>query len=218
MPKKKSAKKYRIRKNDYRLLYEQYSSLTQRQATHNALLWQVPIMFFTAQAFLFMIALGTTSNYPWWSRLIAAFVSFIFSILSDILFENHRIMELTDAEQLYDIELFLIKQCSKTGQIIHSKQIERSRINGDIVWDQSFRKTHFSKVNNISSYSIWKYGFRLTASVSIFICIYNFAICFPSISCFIYSISPNIKAIILLILSLFAFLIFMWRVKCAARK
>jgi hypothetical protein len=192
---------------DSRFLFEQYKVLSERRINHNSLLWQTPVMFFTAQAFLMMISLGN-NNYPWWSRAIAAFVSFVFSIFMDILFENNRAMEITDAEQMLDIETYLIRCCKVTGQIIHSKQDERCYLDQSPVRERQFQNGNFTKINRIPSYNLWTYCFRFIAGVSALVFLYTMANQFHDISEFIHTIDESLKALILLILAFDTILLF----------
>ncbi|HNX62816.1 MAG TPA: hypothetical protein PKN45_09260 [Candidatus Limiplasma sp.] len=181
--------------NRDKLLIEQYRILSDRRINHNTLLWQTPVLFFTAQAFLYNIALGQGN---WWSRAIAAFVSFLFSLLTGLLFDNNRAMEILDAEQSLDIEKHF-KKDSKYCLTIHTKPAERDylerQLKGDPILVQKTlleRKT-ITKLNLIPSFYIWQCGFRLIAYISAFIFLYILAGRLASIAAIINEISVDIK-------------------------
>jgi len=190
---------------DNRLLFEQYKILSERRINHNNLLWQSPIMFFTAQAFLYMIALGDGT---WWARAVAAFISCVFSVLTDILFENNRAMEITDAEQMENIETNLIKDYRGLGLKIHSVQDRRCYLDGTLVRAKQFDIGKFTKINKIPSYNIWTYGFRFTAVVSGLLFLYDTALGVPETAAIIHQLSSTVKASILFFLSIDTILVF----------
>ena len=79
----------------------QYELVAQRRDTTNALLWQSPGLSLTAQAFLFVIALGTGAAS---SRAIAAALALIVALASAQLLMKHRAFETADAEWLSQFE------------------------------------------------------------------------------------------------------------------
>jgi hypothetical protein len=81
---------------------EPYSVVAARRLQWDNLLWQVPVLSLTAQAFLFTIALGGGSSRL--ARCIAALLSVIAATVSMILMAGHRHSELTDAQWLADYE------------------------------------------------------------------------------------------------------------------
>jgi hypothetical protein len=189
---------------NHQFLIEQYKILSDRRTNHDGLLWQTPVMFFTAQAFLYMIALGADLNYPWWSRAIAAFVSFVFSVLMGLLFENHRAMEISDAEQMLNIENYLINDCNRVGLIIHTVPGDRNYLQkqadsgSSLVRETLLYRKKITKWNLILSFDIWKYAFRFTAYISAFIFMYIIAGRFQFIAVFFYQIDISVKALALL--------------------
>jgi hypothetical protein len=79
-----------------------YQALVARQLQWDNLVWQVPVLSFTAQAFLFTIALGPdTSGF---GRIVSAAMSIVITILSITLLKSHRISEITDAHWLKEME------------------------------------------------------------------------------------------------------------------
>ena len=83
-----------------------YSAIASRRAQWDNLLWQVPVLSLTAQAFLLSIALdpgGSTMG-----RLVSTTLSFLISFLCVDLMRRHRTAELVDAHWLEDVERMLI--------------------------------------------------------------------------------------------------------------
>lgn len=79
-----------------------YQAVVARRMQWDNLLWQVPTLSLTAQAFLFTIALGPDTTRV--SRTIAAVLSIVISFLSVTLMARHRQAELSDAHWLEDFE------------------------------------------------------------------------------------------------------------------
>jgi hypothetical protein len=78
-----------------------YAAVAARRTAWDTLLWQVPVLSLTAQAFLFTIALGGADA---WGRMIAAFLSLDISVISIMLMGRHRQAELHDAHWLEAFE------------------------------------------------------------------------------------------------------------------
>ncbi len=79
-----------------------YQTVAARQAQHDSMTWQVPVLSLTAQAFLFTIALGADSTPT--SRYFACALSLISSVLSITLMARHRQMDIADADWLEAFE------------------------------------------------------------------------------------------------------------------
>ena len=80
-----------------------YQALSQRQVSHNSLMWQTPALAMSAQAFLLLIALGAGT--PFASRVISSALGFVIALLSFQLMMRHSALELADARHLYAMEL-----------------------------------------------------------------------------------------------------------------
>jgi hypothetical protein len=78
-----------------------YRIVAARIQQRDELLWQVPGLSLTAQAFLFIISLGNSSNL---SRLIASSLSTIISILSMHLMIRHRTLIHRDVTLIEEYE------------------------------------------------------------------------------------------------------------------
>lgn len=83
-------------------LAETYAAISSQADTHNALMWQTPVLAMTAQAFLLTIGLGSEISPI--ARLAAAGLSLVVSILSIQLMLKHSAMQLRDHTALEDIE------------------------------------------------------------------------------------------------------------------
>jgi len=79
-----------------------YSAVASRRNQFDALAWQVPLISFTAQAFLFLIALSPDSSQV--ARTIAGSLSVLIATLSILLLARHRQGEIADAEWLERVE------------------------------------------------------------------------------------------------------------------
>jgi hypothetical protein len=79
-----------------------YQVVAARRLQFDALLWQVPAVSLTAQAFLFTIALGSDSSRS--ARIVASLLAIVMSVLSIHLMARHRQAEVTDAEWLAEYE------------------------------------------------------------------------------------------------------------------
>lgn len=75
-----------------------YQAVAARRLQWDNLLWQVPVLSLTAQAFLFATALGADVHN--WARALVALLSLIISVLSILLMGRHRQGELIDAHWL----------------------------------------------------------------------------------------------------------------------
>lgn len=75
-----------------------YTAVAARRQQWDNMLWQVPTLSLTAQAFLFTIALGHESSRT--ARVIACILSIVMTVLSMHLMSRHRQAEHTDAHWL----------------------------------------------------------------------------------------------------------------------
>lgn len=79
-----------------------YQVVAARRLQWDQLVWQVPVLSLTAQAFLFTIALGSDSSRT--ARAVAALLSLVASFLSVELMSRHRQAEVADARWLEQYE------------------------------------------------------------------------------------------------------------------
>lgn len=79
-----------------------YSAVAARRLGWDNLLWQVPTMSLTGQAFLFTIALGNDSSRA--ARIISCVLAIVMTVLSMHLMARHRQAAWTDAHWLEEYE------------------------------------------------------------------------------------------------------------------
>src|ERR1700723_2339113 len=79
-----------------------YSVIATRRAQWDSLVWQVPTLSLTAQAFLFTIAL--TQGNDAWARLISSMLSLNITVISILLMARQRQAEIHDAAWLEQVE------------------------------------------------------------------------------------------------------------------
>ncbi len=81
---------------------DQYGIVAQRRAQWDALLWQMPTMAVTGEAFLFTIALGAHTSQL--GRIAASAVALVVSGATLHSLASHRLSELTDSRWLLEHE------------------------------------------------------------------------------------------------------------------
>jgi hypothetical protein len=90
-----------VQSNEQRALAS-YAAVAQRRVHYDALMWQVPALGLTAQAFLLTIALGHDSGRL--SRILASSVAAVVSVLTMQLMAKHRWHERVDSQWLEKFE------------------------------------------------------------------------------------------------------------------
>jgi hypothetical protein len=133
---------------DRRTIYETVSA---RRAQWDNLVWQVPLLSLTAQAFLFSIALSPDGHR--FSRAIAAALSVVVSFLCITLMARHRQAELTDAHWLRDRELEMSK--GDVDWVVHGEPWRERR---DAVRPES---GVFGRIPLLRGYRTWVVGLLL---------------------------------------------------------
>ncbi len=96
-----------------------YAAVAARRLQWDNLLWQVPTLSLTAQAFLFTIALGSDSQRL--ARVVSCVLSLIVTFLSITLMARYRQGELSDAHWLEQYEQ------THSLPVVHGKQFKRER-------------------------------------------------------------------------------------------
>ncbi len=144
------------------VLLSLYQALTASRLSHNELFWNVPLTNLTAQAFLYLIALGKDSDPV--SVVVASIISIFIGFFSIQLFERNRFMEIMDAEQLESIE----KQLRSLGYSLPQTSVKtesRTYLTDDNNFKSSAfvesnlrKKKRISSFSSISSYKLWKTG------------------------------------------------------------
>lgn len=82
---------------------EQYAIVANRRQQWDTLLWQMPTMVLTGEAFLFTISLG--AQIATTGRIIAATLSLLVALASLHSLASHRLSELADSAWLHEYEL-----------------------------------------------------------------------------------------------------------------
>jgi hypothetical protein len=92
-----------------------YQVVAARRLQWDNLVWQVPALSLTAQAFLFTIAIGGTSSRP--ARIIASLLALVITLLCTTLMARHRQSEIHDAHWLADFETNEWKTNTAEGEL-----------------------------------------------------------------------------------------------------
>jgi hypothetical protein len=82
---------------------EQYSIVANRRQQWDTLLWQMPTMALTGEAFLFTISLGGTTSPT--GRIVASALALLVAVAALHSLSAHRLSELTDARWLHEHEI-----------------------------------------------------------------------------------------------------------------
>jgi hypothetical protein len=80
--------------------FQQYSVVSQRRTQWDVLIWQVPVLGFAAEAFLFTIALSAGNTRT--ARILASLLAFVVSACCVQLMARQRLSETLDAQWLVD--------------------------------------------------------------------------------------------------------------------
>lgn len=141
------------RSPDADLLGSFYQALSSRRLGYDTLMWQVPALSLSGQAFLFTIALGSGSSPA--ARFIASCLAFILALISMQLMSKHRYHEELSSRLLEEIEL-KTQLHEILGYAPHSPKALRKAI--------PVRASLFTR---LSSYRIWMAGLGLFACASL---------------------------------------------------
>ncbi|MEO7002121.1 MAG: hypothetical protein ABI068_09870 [Ktedonobacterales bacterium] len=130
-----------------------YQVVATRRLGYDTLIWQVPALGLTAQAFLFTTALTSPINNP--ARLIAAALALVIALISMQLMSKHRYHEEIDARLLEKLEKNL-KLADVLGCPPHAKPTIRAATLGARTIKSNF-------IIRRSSYRLWMCGLGLFA-------------------------------------------------------
>jgi hypothetical protein len=89
--------------DDDRKSLEQYAIVANRRLQWDTLLWQMPMMALTGEAFLLTIALYASTRQ--WGRILSAFLAFVVAASTLHSLGAHRLNELTDSAWLHEHEI-----------------------------------------------------------------------------------------------------------------
>ena len=138
-----------------------YQVIASRRLGYDTSMWQAPVLSFTAQAFLFTIALNVSSNNV--ARLTAASLALIIALISMQLMSKHRYHEIMDAKWLEELEKGM-ELDKRIGCAPHADPKERAE----------HVKMKPSWLQRWSSYRVWMFGLALFAIASASIIIITF--------------------------------------------
>lgn len=82
---------------------EQYAIVASRRQQWDTLLWQMPTMALTGEAFLFTISLGGNTSQV--GRIVASVLALVVAVASLHSLSAHRLSELTDSRWLHEHEI-----------------------------------------------------------------------------------------------------------------
>ena len=82
---------------------EQYAIVANRRQQWDTLLWQMPTMALTGEAFLFTISLGGSTSQA--GRIVASILALVVAVASLHSLSAHRLSELADSQWLHEHEL-----------------------------------------------------------------------------------------------------------------
>jgi len=82
---------------------EQYAIVANRRQQWDTLLWQMPTMALTGEAFLFTISLGGSTSQT--GRIVASILALVVAVASLHSLSAHRLSELADSQWLHEHEL-----------------------------------------------------------------------------------------------------------------
>lgn len=169
----------------------QYQVLANRQQSHNAFVWSVPALLFTAESILWSIVLGGAVSGA--LRCIVSFLSALIAFASWQQFERGRLLEIADSEQLYAIER-IMRQLNAGGMIIHHTLDRRTifvdgtedAVSADGVLSKTVRtlKTHLedtvpfartSLLSRFGTFQVWRVVFIFTFAFSTALFLYQAA-------------------------------------------
>jgi hypothetical protein len=126
-----------------------YAAVSARRLQFDNLVWQVPVVSMTAQAFLFTISLSSGSHT--YSRLVAAGLGAVAAFLSMHLVSRDRQAEIADARWLRAYEL------ANFGVALHGPEWQRMRAEWTVGWFLS----------RLRGYPVWMTGFALFGFASL---------------------------------------------------
>jgi len=145
---------------DPAIIISVYQVIASRRLGYDTSMWQVPALSFTAQAFLFTIALSASSNA---ARLIAALLALVIALISLQLMSKHRYHETIDARLLEKLE-----DSMHLKEFLHYLPHERPALRAKLV---DVRPQWFQQP---PSYYVWMSGLAVFAIASIGIIIITF--------------------------------------------
>ena len=165
---------------DLDFLKIQYQVLSNRQLSHDNMIWNVPSLLFVAQSLLWTIALDTDVHLL--MRCLVSIISTVTGFLSLQLFQRNRLMEIADNEQLYHIEQFFSQlgdeKSAQSAVIIHHQLGKRTVLlkkGSKTIMEVLEEKDFFRKgrLVKMKSFNLWVIAFWIIFGLSVVITFYN---------------------------------------------
>lgn len=128
-----------------------HETMTARRNAFDSLMWQVPALGLSAQAFLLTIALGhDTARVP---RLLAAGLALVIAVISMQLMAKHRFHELLESKSLEDFERrFGPREFAALG--LHRRPLDRAAAVGlEPTWWQR-RRSYYWWIAGLGAFAV----------------------------------------------------------------
>lgn len=152
---------------------EQYSIVANRRQQWDTLLWQMPTMALTGEAFLFTISLG--GNTAQTGRIVSSVLALVVAIASLHSLSAHRLSELTDSRWLHEHEI------DRGASVVHgiSWRDRRMAIVQDQLKSSKLTDRLVARTYKFRSIEIWFWTMVLIALTSV--CVLVITIVQPSL-------------------------------------
>lgn len=139
-----------------------YAAVAARRSQWDALLWQVPALSMTAQAFLLTVSLSATQRI---ARTLACGLSVLTTFLSIHLMTRHRQAETADSEALAEMERASGRQTIHHG-VDWRRRRETTNANAGL----------FESLTKLPGYMTWSIGLSIFGLVAVTILILTWAV------------------------------------------
>lgn len=164
---------------DLEFLELQYQALSNKQISHNNLVWNAITILLVAQTFLWDISLDNTVDSI--TRCSVSFISMLISLASFQHFIRNRWMEIADCEQLRTLERLMLKNKNCPAMIVHHQLSERTILSpknqvGENL--ENFLKMKYSDYRNSliaqeKTFDVWKIVLVFVIIFSVYLFLYN---------------------------------------------
>jgi hypothetical protein len=140
---------------------EQYSIVANRRQQWDTLLWQMPTMALTGEAFLFTISLGGATSQT--GRVVASLLALVVAVASLHSLSAHRLSELTDSHWLAEHEI------DRGASIVHgvSWRERRMAIIKEQLHSPDFTDRLVARTYRFRSIEIWFWTMVLIALTAV---------------------------------------------------
>jgi hypothetical protein len=148
---------------------EQYTIVASRRQQWDVLLWQMPTMALTGEAFLFTISLGGSTSRT--GRIVASVLALVVAVASLHSLAGHRLSELTDARWLREYEQ------SKGASELHglSWRARRLMVVRDQLGSSSLTDRLVARTDRFRSIVVWFWSMHLIALTALVVLVISIA-------------------------------------------